>query len=289
MDFPDIAGDLMALAPRLRGRLVANAPIGETTWFRVGGPAQVLFSPADDDDLAYVLSALPPEIPVTAIGLGSNLIVRDGGVEGLVVRLGGRAFNAIDVMDDYRVIAGAAAPDQFVAKAAATAGVDGLAFLRGVPGSIGGALRMNAGAHGGEIKDVLIEARGVDRSGLKRLFSSAEMGFSYRHSSAPDDVIFTSATLQRPAGRAGRDRGGDGANHARPRSLAADTGEDRRFDVQEPARGKGLGADRQGRMPRSGGRRRRGLDHALQFPHQPRQGDRRRSRSARRGGAAARA
>jgi UDP-N-acetylmuramate dehydrogenase len=196
MVYPDIAGDLMALAPRLRGRLVANAPIGETTWFRVGGPAQLLFSPADDDDLAYVLSALPPAIPVTAIGLGSNLIIRDGGVEGLVVRLGGRAFNAIDVMDDHCVIAGAAAPDQFVAKAAATAGVDDLAFLRGVPGSIGGALRMNAGAHGGEIGDLLIEARGVDRSGRKRVFSSAEMGFSYRYSSAPDDVIFTSATLR---------------------------------------------------------------------------------------------
>jgi UDP-N-acetylmuramate dehydrogenase len=196
MVYPDIAGDLMALAPRLRGRLVANAPIGETTWFRVGGPAQLLFSPADDDDLAYVLSALPPAIPVTAIGLGSNLIIRDGGIDGLVVRLGGRAFNAIDVMDDHCVIAGAAAPDQFVAKAAATAGVDGLAFLRGVPGSIGGALRMNAGAHGGEIGDLLIEARGVDRSGRKRVFSSAEMGFSYRYSSAPDDVIFTSATLR---------------------------------------------------------------------------------------------
>jgi UDP-N-acetylmuramate dehydrogenase len=196
MDFPDIGGDLTALAPRLRGRIVANAPIGGTTWFRVGGPAQALFSPADEEDLSYVLSALPPEIPVTAIGLGSNLIIRDGGVEGVVVRLGGRAFNAIDVMDDYRVIAGAAAPDQFVAKATATAGVDGLAFLRGVPGSIGGALRMNAGAHGGEIKDVLMEARGVDRSGHKHLFSNAEMGFSYRHSSASDDVIFTGATLR---------------------------------------------------------------------------------------------
>ena len=189
MSFPDIAGDLKALAPRLRGRLVANAPIGETTWFRVGGPAQVLFSPADEDDLAYVLSALPPGIPVTAIGLGSNLIVRDGGVEGVVVRLGGRAFNAIDVMDDNRVIAGAAAPDQFVAKAAAAAGVDGLAFLRGVPGSIGGALRMNAGAHGGEIKDVLIEARGVERSGaqarlLERgdgLLLSPQLGAGGRH------------------------------------------------------------------------------------------------------------
>jgi UDP-N-acetylmuramate dehydrogenase len=196
MSFPDIAGEVRASAPGLRGRLTANAPIAEATWFRVGGPAQLLFSPADEDDLAYVLGALPAEIPVTPIGLGSNLIVRDGGVEGLVVRLGGRAFNAIDVMDDSRVIAGAAAPDQFVAKAAASAGVGGLAFLRGVPGSIGGALRMNAGAHGGEIKDVLVEASGVDRSGVKRRFSNAEMGFSYRHSSAPQGIIFTGASLQ---------------------------------------------------------------------------------------------
>ncbi len=204
MNFRDISGDLKALAPGLRGRLVVNAPIGETTWFRVGGLAQALFSPADEDDLARLMSALPPAIPVTTIGLGSNLIVRDGGVEGVVIRLGGRAFNAIDVMDDFRVIAGAAAPDQFVAKAAATAGVDGLAFLRGVPGSIGGALRMNAGAHGGETRDVLIEAQGVDRSGVRRVFSNADMGFSYRHCSAPEDVIFTRATFQgRPGDPAG--------------------------------------------------------------------------------------
>jgi UDP-N-acetylmuramate dehydrogenase len=143
-----------------------------------------------------VLGALQPDVPVTTIGLGSNLIVRDGGIEGVVVRLGGRAFNAIEVADGRRVFAGAAAPDQFVAKAAATAGVDGLAFLRGVPGSIGGALRMNAGAHGGEIKDVLIEARGVDRSGATRAFSNADMGFSYRRSTVADDVIFTRAILQ---------------------------------------------------------------------------------------------
>src|SRR5271169_3236589 len=196
MRFPDIVDDLKALAPALRGRLVANAPIAETTWFRVGGPAQVLFSPADEDDLAVLLSALPLAIPVTAIGLGSNLIVRDGGVEGVVIRLGGRAFNAIDVMDDYRVIAGAAAPDQFVAKAAATAGVARLEFLRGVPGSSGGGLRLNAGAHGGESKDVVIETQGVDLSGVRRVFSNAAMGFSYRHSSAPEDVIFTRAAFQ---------------------------------------------------------------------------------------------
>ena len=196
MSFPDIAGEIRTLAPDLRGRLSANAPLAEATWFRVGGPAQALFSPADEQDLAYLLGALPPDVPVTTIGLGSNLIVRDGGIGGVVVRLGGRAFNAIEVANGCRVSAGAAAPDQFVAKAAATAGVDGLAFLRGVPGSIGGALRMNAGAHGGEIKDVLVEARGVDRSGAVRAFSNADMGFSYRHSSVPDDVIFTRASLR---------------------------------------------------------------------------------------------
>ncbi len=196
MPFPDIADDIRMLAPDLRGSLAANAPIGETTWFRVGGPAQALFSPADEDDLAYFLSVLPREIPVTTIGLGSNLIVRDGGVAGVVIRLGGRAFGQIEAIDGCRLVAGAAAPDLFVAKAAAKAGVDGLAFLRGVPGSIGGALRMNAGAHGGETKDVVVEARGVDRSGAKRVFSNAEMGFSYRHSSAPEEVIFTRATLQ---------------------------------------------------------------------------------------------
>jgi UDP-N-acetylmuramate dehydrogenase len=196
MGFPDIVDELKARAPQLRGRLIANASVAETTWFRVGGPAQTLFLPADEDDLAYFLTALPRETPVTTIGLGSNLIVRDGGVAGVVIRLGGRAFGAIEILHGCRVVAGAAAPDQFVAKAAARAGVDGLAFLRGVPGSIGGALRMNAGAHGGEIKDALIEARGVDRTGARRAFSNADMGFSYRHSSAPEEVVFTGATFQ---------------------------------------------------------------------------------------------
>jgi UDP-N-acetylmuramate dehydrogenase len=196
MTFSDLVDEVRARAPGLRGRLVANAPIAEATWFRVGGPAQALFSPADEDDLACLLAALPRETPVTTIGLGSNLIVRDGGVAGVVIRLGGRAFGAVEIADGSRVVAGAAAPDQYVAKAAAKAGVDGLAFLRGVPGSIGGAIVMNAGAHGGEIKDALIEARGVDRTGTRRAFSRADMGFSYRHSSAPEDVIFTGAVFQ---------------------------------------------------------------------------------------------
>jgi UDP-N-acetylmuramate dehydrogenase len=192
----DLEGDIAALAPNLRGRLTAHAPLAPFTWFRVGGPAEVLFSPADEDDLAYLLDCLPDEVPVTVIGLGSNLIVRDGGVAGVVVRLGGRGFGAIETISDHRVSAGAAVPDAQVARAAAEAGIDGLTFLRGVPGSIGGALRMNAGAHGGETRETLVEVRGVDRSGATHVFTNAEMGFSYRRSKAPDDVIFTRATFQ---------------------------------------------------------------------------------------------
>ena len=196
----DLFGEIGALAPNLRGRLTADAPLAPFTWFRVGGPAEVLFQPADEGDLAYLLSRLPGKFPVTIIGLGSNLIIRDGGVRGLVIRLGGKAFGAIETRDDGTILAGAAAPDAAVARAAAQAGIAGLEFYRGVPGAIGGALRMNAGAHGGETKDVLVSARGVDRSGAIRDFTLAEMGFSYRHSSAPDDVIFTQAIFR---GRAG--------------------------------------------------------------------------------------
>jgi len=180
----------------LRGALTPDAPLAPYTWFRVGGAAQLLFRPADEDDLAACLAQLPADIPVTVLGLGSNLIVRDGGIDGIVVRLGGKAFGRIETTHDYRVIAGAAAPDMRVAQAAADAGVDGLAFYRGIPGSIGGALRMNAGAHGGETREVLVEARGIDRAGRVRIFSTDEMGFSYRHCSAPNDIIFTRALFQ---------------------------------------------------------------------------------------------
>nr|WP_281493710.1 UDP-N-acetylmuramate dehydrogenase [Ancylobacter koreensis] len=181
--------------PDLRGRLLANQSLAELTWFRIGGPAQVLFSPADEADLAYFLAHLPADVPVTVIGLGSNLIVRDGGVPGVVIRLG-RGFNEIAVEEGHRLRAGTAVPDVRLAKAAADAGIDGLAFFRGIPGGLGGALRMNAGAHGGETRDVLVEARGVDRAGNLRTFANADFGFSYRHSGAPADVIFTSALFQ---------------------------------------------------------------------------------------------
>jgi UDP-N-acetylmuramate dehydrogenase len=196
VSFPDLTPDLLPRMPALRGRLAANQPLAPYTWFRVGGPAQLLFSPADEQDLAYFLVNLPREIPVTVIGLGSNLIVRDGGIPGAVIRLGGRAFGEIEILPGHQVRAGTSVPDVKVARAAAEAGIDGLAFLRGIPGSIGGALRMNAGAHGGEITDVLVEARGVDRSGAIRSFNHADMGYSYRHSEAPEDVIFTSALFQ---------------------------------------------------------------------------------------------
>ena len=175
MSFEDLAPRFAALMPDVRGRLIANAPLAPYTWFRVGGPAQIVFTPADEDDLAYFLKRAPGDLPITVLGLGSNMIVRDGGVPGVVIRLAGRAFGEVEVLDNHRVRAGAAVPDMKVARAAAEAGVDGLAFLRGIPGSIGGALRMNAGAHGGETTDVLVEARGVDRQGEVRTFSHADM------------------------------------------------------------------------------------------------------------------
>jgi len=183
----------------LRGRLLANQSLGEFTWFRVGGPAQTFFMPEDENDLAYFLRNLPSEIPVTVIGAGSNLIVRDGGVPGVVVRLG-RGFNDVKI-EDHRVTVGTAMLDVMVARAAQAAGLAGLAFLSGIPGTIGGALRMNGGAYGGETKDILVEARGVDRQGNVRNFGNGEMGFSYRHCGVPEDVIFTTATFQARAGQ----------------------------------------------------------------------------------------
>jgi UDP-N-acetylmuramate dehydrogenase len=194
MRFPDIVPALKALMPGLRGRLIAGQPLSELTWFRVGGPAQALLVPEDEDDLAYALARIPADIDVTVIGLGSNLIVRDGGVPGVVIRLG-RGFSAVAV-EGERIRAGAALPDVRVARVAQEAGLAGLAFLRGIPGAIGGALRMNGGAYGRETKDVLIEAHGVDRAGRIRIFSIAEMGYAYRHCGVAADVIFTSALFQ---------------------------------------------------------------------------------------------
>jgi UDP-N-acetylmuramate dehydrogenase len=194
MSVPDIAAALRSKMSALRGRLVANQPLAELTWFRVGGPAQILFMPEDEDDLAYMLAHLPAEIPVTVMGLGSNLIVRDGGVPGVVIRLG-RGFGEIAI-EDVRVRAGAALPDVKVARTAQEAGIAGLSFLRGIPGAIGGALRMNGGAYGRETKDTLIEARAVDRAGRVHVLGNADMHYAYRHCGAPDDYIFTQASFR---------------------------------------------------------------------------------------------
>ncbi|MDB5503311.1 MAG: murB [Tardiphaga sp.] len=195
MTFPDISIDLKAVMPDLRGRLLANESLAPLTWFRVGGPAQLLFTPADDDDLAYFLARLPKEIPVTVVGVGSNLIVRDGGIEGVVIRLSPRGFGAATANGDT-VTAGTAALDKRVAETAAAANISGLEFYFGIPGSIGGALRMNAGANGGETKDVLIAAIGIGRDGTKNSFDNAAMQFVYRNSGVDPSIIFTSAKFR---------------------------------------------------------------------------------------------
>ncbi len=191
----DLATSLAARLPQLRGRLTPGAKLADITWFRVGGPADVLFSPADEADLAYFLKNVPADLPVTTVGLGSNLLVRDGGVRGVVVRLG-KGFGEVKAEPGHRVRAGTAVPDVKVARCAADAGIAGLAFYRGIPGSIGGALRMNAGAHGRETTNVLIEARAIDRQGNIHVLSHADMGFTYRHCGVPDDWIFTEALFE---------------------------------------------------------------------------------------------
>jgi UDP-N-acetylmuramate dehydrogenase len=187
------APTLIDRLPPVRGRLTANAPVGPLTWFRVGGPAEVLFRPTDPEDLADFLAKLAADIPVTVIGVGSNLLVRDGGISGVTVRLG-RGFAEVRA-EEERVSAGAGALDLNIALSAAEAGIAGLEFLSGVPGTIGGGLRMNAGAYGGEIKDVLTEAAAIDREGAIHRVPAAELGLSYRHSDAPADWIFIGALL----------------------------------------------------------------------------------------------
>jgi UDP-N-acetylmuramate dehydrogenase len=186
---------LQGLMPDLRGRLSEQTPLRDYTWFRVGGPAEVLYSPADEGDLAYFMQNLPEDVPVTMIGLGSNLLVRDGGIEGVVIRLG-RGFGDIKVEDGHRLRVGTAVPDVKIARAAADAGIAGLSFYRGIPGCVGGALRMNGGAHGRETCEVLVEVRAVDRAGKIRVLPVADFHYSYRHCGAPEEYIFTEALFQ---------------------------------------------------------------------------------------------
>ncbi len=186
--------------PAVRGRVTAGAALSKVTWFQVGGPAEVLFRPADQDDLLDFLAGLPEATPVTVIGVGSNLLVRDGGVEGVVLRLT-RGFADIEVKGDL-VTAGAGALDVNVAKVAAGAGLTGLEFLVGVPGTIGGAVRMNAGAYGRETKDVLVWAEAADRQGRLHRLSNQDLGFAYRRSALPPDWIVLRACLNAEPGDA---------------------------------------------------------------------------------------
>ena len=184
--------------PRPRGRLTADAPLGPQTWFRAGGAAEVLFRPADVEDLATFMAALPADVPVTVLGVGSNILVRDGGVKGVVIRLL-RGFTGISV-EDHEIVAGAGALDLNVALTARDHGLAGLEFLSGIPGTIGGSLRMNAGAYEGDLSQVLVSAEAVDRSGKVHVVPASALGFSYRHSEAPADWIFTSARLRATPG-----------------------------------------------------------------------------------------
>lgn len=184
---------LLVRLPKVRGRLSENAPLGPMTWFGVGGPAEVLFKPEDRSDLADFIAGCPQDVPVTVLGVASNLIVRDGGIPGVVIRMG-REFAQIDA-HEAAVTAGAAALDINVALTAAKHGIAGLEFLSGIPGTIGGALRMNAGAYGGEVKDILRQADVMMRDGSIKTLSGAEMGLSYRHNDLPEDVIFLGAVL----------------------------------------------------------------------------------------------
>lgn len=180
----------------LRGRVTPNAEMDKITWFRAGGLAEVLFQPADEEDLATFLKAVPAEIPVMVVGVGSNLLVRDGGIPGFVVRLSAKGFGEAEAISETRIRAGAACPDKRVAALALEAGIGGFHFYHGIPGAIGGALRMNAGANGVETRERVVEVRAFDRKGDLHVLTNEQMGYAYRHSSAPKDLIFTSAVLE---------------------------------------------------------------------------------------------
>jgi UDP-N-acetylenolpyruvoylglucosamine reductase len=180
----------------LRGRLTPNADMSKITWFRTGGPAEVLFSPADEEDLSAFMRAVPAEVPIMPVGIGSNLLVRDGGIPGFVVRLSVKGFGQAERISDTRLAAGAICPDKHLAALALESGIGGFEFYHGIPGAIGGALRMNAGANGTETKDRVVEVHAIDRRGERHVLTNAEMGYTYRHSAAPGDLIFTRAIYE---------------------------------------------------------------------------------------------
>jgi len=192
------AGRMSAAAvlamPAVRGRLTADAPLAPLVWFKAGGRADWLFEPADADDLAAFMAALDPRVPVMALGLGSNLVIRDGGVPGVVVRLG-KVFATVSKEDGHRLVVGGGASGIQVSSAARDAGVTGLEFLRGIPGTVGGFVCMNGGAYGREVADVLVSATVIHRNGRLATLALADLGYSYRHSGLPDGAVVIAATL----------------------------------------------------------------------------------------------
>jgi len=200
----------------IRGRLAADASMAKLTWFQVGGPADILFQPADADDLAAFMQALPGDVPVTIVGVGSNLLVRDGGIAGVVIRLSAKGFGQLEPVGDNRIRAGTAVLDKRLAAFALEAGLGGFEFYHGIPGGLGGALRMNAGANGTETTNRVVEVDAVDRAGNRLTLSHADMGYSYRHSGASPDLIFTAATFEgEPKDRAEIQKAMDEVQHHR--------------------------------------------------------------------------
>ncbi len=196
MSFPDLLETCPGLGEGIRGKLTSNQPMSAVTWFRTGGPAQLMFQPADEEDLAAFLARLPEDVPILPVGLGSNLLIRDGGLEGVVIRLSAKGFGAVDQISDTRLRAGAAVPDKRLSEIAAKTGLGGFAFYTGIPGALGGALRMNAGAHGTETRARMVELTAIDRNGNRQVLTNAQMGYAYRHSAASKDLIFTSAVFE---------------------------------------------------------------------------------------------
>ena len=187
-------------AGELRGRLTSNASLARVTWLRAGGPAELLFQPLDEDDLAVFMKALPGDVPLTTIGVGSNILVRDGGIPGVTLRLSAKGFGKQSLAGENRILAGAISPDKNIAAFAMDQEIAGFSFLYGIPGTLGGALIMNAGAHGTEISERVVEVYGMDRTGKKVTISRDDMGYAYRTSNVPKDVVITAALLEGFAG-----------------------------------------------------------------------------------------
>jgi len=271
--------------PKVRGTYTENAPLKDLVWFRAGGAADILFRPADVDDLCAFMAGKPADLPVSVIGVGSNLLIRDGGIPGVVIRLPS-VFGRIEPVGDARLKAGAAALDAAVARAAADAGIEGMEFLRGIPGTIGGALTMNAGCYGRELKDIFVEAHAVDSRGRLVTFAPSDMGFTYRHS-RPEGIVYVDVLLKGTPGDAEMIRARNERARRAAREHPAGEGQNRRLHLHQSAGAQGLATDRRSGLPRPRERRRAGFGEALQFPDQHRQCHGRRYRRSGRGRARA--